>query len=47
MNGQALPVGGGSEVAILAEELARAAQLAMSPSASQEDRMQAYNACER
>lgn len=47
MNGQGLPVGGGGEVSVLAEELARAAQLAMSPTASQENRMQAYSACER
>lgn len=45
--GQGLPIGGGSEVTALAEELARAAELALSPSASQDMRMQAYNACER
>lgn len=47
MNGVESGSCGGAEGAALAEELARAVELAMSPTASQDIRRQAYNACER
>lgn len=38
---------GSQEVEVLAAELARAVELTMNPSVSQNDRLEAYNACER
>ena len=37
----------GGDVAALAVELARAVEVTMDPTASQQDRMEAYVACER
>lgn len=47
MNGA--PSGGeaASEVALIADELARAVELTLNPTVSHEARSQAYNACER
>jgi len=47
MNGSGQVLSAGGEVAAIAEELAQAAQLAMSPCASQSVRAQAYDVCER